>query len=226
LAAPASLTRLALDGRCSGPTPLPARISLTALVAAAAAALAAAPAQAAPAASPIVYTADGSLVFPKDYRTWVYVSTGYNMSYDNNGTGMDVPIFDNVFVDPAAYAAFQKTGTWPDKTIFILETRQGSQRGSINKSGQFQSAELLGLEAHVKDVARFKSGWSFFGYSSKGPSKPTPQTSNCNICHEQHAAVDTTFVQFYPTLLPKAQAMKTFSAAYLADEEKANAAER
>ena len=182
--------------------------------------------QAAPAAkSPIVYADDGSLVFPKDYRTWVYLSTGFDMSYDNNGTGMDVHIFDSVFVDPKAYAVFQKTGTWPDKTIFVLETRQGAQKGSINKSGLFQT-ELLGLEAHVKDVKRFKSGWSFFGYNAKGPSKPTPQTSVCNVCHEQHAAVDTTFVQFYPTLLPKAQEMKTFSAAYLAEEEKAKTADR
>jgi hypothetical protein len=196
------------------------RIFRLALVALAVGGLTAPASQAAPSASPIVYTADGSLVFPKDYRTWVYLSTGFDMSYDNNGTGMDVHIFDSVFVDPRAYATFQKTGTWPDKTIFVLETRQGAQRGSINKSGQFQT-EVLGLEAHVKDVARFKSGWSFFGYNSKGPSKPTAQTSNCNVCHEQHAAVDTTFVQFYPTLLPKAQEMKTLSAAYLAAEAKA-----
>jgi len=33
-------------------------------------------------------------------------------------------------------------------------------------------------------------------------------------------------VQFYPTLLPKAQEMKTLSAAYLAEEEAAKAAKR
>ena len=202
---------------------LSARAFLAALLALAVAGLSRPAAQAAPAASPIVYTADGSLVFPKDYRTWVYLSTGFDMSYDNNGTGMDVPIFDSVFVDPGAYAVFQKTGTWPDKTIFILETRQGAQKGSINKNGKFQT-ELLGLEAHVKDVARYKSGWSFFGYNAKGPSKPTPQTSTCNTCHEQHGAVDTTFVQFYPTLIPKAAEMKTMSAAYLAEQAKAKAA--
>ena len=37
----------------------------------------------------------------------------------------------------------------------------------------------------------------------------------------QHAAVDTTFVQFYPTLLPVAERMKTLSAGYLADEKTA-----
>ena len=45
-----------------------------------------------------------------------------------------------------------------------------------------------------------------------------PQTSGCNTCHEQHGAVDTTFVQFYPTLLPTALERKTMSAAYLAEE--------
>jgi hypothetical protein len=194
-----------------------AACSCAAALALAAVGIAAGPLQAAPPTSKIVYTADGKLVFPKDYRTWVYLSTGFDMSYDNNGTGMDVHIFDSVFVDPRSYGVFQKTGTWPDKTIFVLETRQGAQKGSINKSGQFQTA-LLGLEAHVKDTARFKSGWSFFGYDSKGPSKPVAQTSNCNVCHEQHAAVDTTFVQFYPTLLPTALEKKTLSAAYLAEE--------
>jgi hypothetical protein len=205
-------------------SPIPA--ATAALAAAVVAVTAGAASQAQPRASkagaPIAYTADGKLDFPKNYRSWVYLSTGFDMSYDNKGTGMDEHIFDNVFVDPKAYAVFQKTGTWPDKTIFVLETRQGEQRGSINKSGQFQT-EVLGLEAHVKDVARFKSGWSFFGYNAKGPSAPTPQTSVCNTCHEQHGAVDTTFVQFYPTLMPKAREMKTLAAAYLAEEAAAKA---
>ena len=46
-----------------------------------------------------------------------------------------------------------------------------------------------------------------------------PQTSECNSCHEKYAAVDTTFVQFYPTLLPVAQAKKTLSASYLAEQK-------
>lgn len=162
-----------------------------------------------------VYTADGKLVFPEAYRTWVYLSTGMDMAYVE-GPARSEHIFDSVFVDPAAYAAFQKTGTWPDKTVMVLEVRKGQGRGSINKGGQFQT-ERLGAEVHVKDVARFKSGWAFFP-AGPGPTAALPQTSQCNVCHEQHAAVDTTFVQFYPTLLPKAQEMKTLSAAYLAEE--------
>jgi hypothetical protein len=171
------------------------------------------------AASPeprLVYTADGKLVFPKDYRTWVYLSTGMDMAYVEGPPRSD-HIFDSVFVNPEAYAAFQKTGTWPDKTMMVLEVRKGQSRGSINKSGVFQT-EQLGREIHVKDVARFKSGWAFF----PGGDNPTalPQTSQCNVCQEQQGAVDTTYVQFYPTLLPKAKEMKTFSAAYLVEEAK------
>ena len=38
---------------------------------------------------------------------------------------------------------------------------------------------------------------------------------SCYSCHSDHAAVDTTFVQFYPTLLPIAKSKQTLSAAYL-----------
>jgi hypothetical protein len=43
---------------------------------------------------------------------------------------------------------------------------------------------------------------------------------DCYSCHEQHGAVDTTFVQFYPTLLPIATQKGTLSAAYKKDEGK------
>jgi|SRR5579859_567523 len=168
--------------------------------------------------SPLNFTADGKLQFPKDYRTWIYLSTGLDMSYSERTGDVSQHVFDNVFVNPAAYAAFQRTGAWPDKTIFVLEVRRGVSRGSINKAGVYQT-EVASVEAHVKDTARFKSGWAFFPLDRAGPVQALPQTSGCNVCHEQHAAVDTTFVQFYPSLLPKAQEMKTLSAKYLAEEE-------
>ena len=42
-----------------------------------------------------------------------------------------------------------------------------------------------------------------------------PQSANCYSCHQDHAAVDTTFVQFYPTLMPIAKAKGTLSPSYL-----------
>jgi hypothetical protein len=179
---------------------------------------AAAVSQAQTAAPAVSYTPDGKLIPPKDYRTWIYLSSGMDMSYSDAPGAADHHMFDNVFVNREAYSAYQKTGTWPDKTIFVLEARVGQQRGSINKSGMYQAAAVMGREAHVKDTARFKSGWAFFPLNGDAPGAVLPQTSGCNTCHEQHGAVDTTFVQFYPTLQAKAAEMKTYSAAYLAEE--------
>ena len=164
-----------------------------------------------------VFTADGKLEYPKDYRTWIYVSSGMDMAYVENDGMANMHMFDNTFVDRASYEGYLKTGHWPEGTVFMLEVRRGAGQGSINKKGQFQT-DVLGREAHVKDK-RFKSGWAFFGFRGEGPGTEQPQTSECNQCHEKHGAVDTTFVQFYPTLLPVAKAKNTFSEAYLAEEK-------
>ena len=59
----------------------------------------------------------------------------------------------------------------------------------------------LAIEAHVKDTARFPGGWAFFGFQGSELGKLFPITEPCYSCHEKNGAADTTFVQFYPTLL-------------------------
>jgi Cytochrome P460 len=160
------------------------------------------------------YTSDGELRFPASYREWVYLSSGFDMSY-NPDRQMDHHVFDNVFVNPEAWRAFAENGRWPDKTILVLEARGAESRGSINQKGNFQGAAVMGLEVHVKDQARFAGNWAFFGFSgAAGTAKMIPQTENCYSCHSDHGAVDTTFVQFYPTLLPIAKTKGTLEAAY------------
>jgi hypothetical protein len=161
------------------------------------------------------YTSDAQLKMPEDYREWIYLSSGFDMSYNKAAmAGMDHHMFDNVFVNPAAYKAFVKTGTWPDKTMLVLEVRGAEGRGSINQKGNYQGA-VMGLEVHVKDEARFPGKWAFFGFDDGKTAKMIPTTADCYSCHAEHAAVDTTFVQFYPTLLPTAKSKQTLSAAYL-----------
>src|SRR5262249_13691063 len=107
------------------------------------------------------YTSDGKIKFPADYRQWVYLTTGFDMSY-NPALQMDHHMFDNVFVNPEAYKAFVQTGTWPDKTTLVLEARRGVDKGSINQKGSYQDTELMGFEVHVKDASRFPGKWAFF----------------------------------------------------------------
>jgi len=166
------------------------------------------------------YTADGSLKFPANYREWIYLTSGIDMSYRQMG-GMDHSMFDNVFVNPESYRAFLQTGTWPDKTMLVLEVRSAGSKASINKTGHYQTGNVMGLEVHVKDTARFEGGWAFFDADNGVTGKLLPKEMECYSCHAQHAAVDTTFVQFYPTLLEIAKKKNTLSASYLKEESSA-----
>jgi Cytochrome P460 len=175
-------------------------------------------AHAAPAAAP-AYAANGDMLPIANYREWVYLSTGIDMNYNPRALAADHSMFDNVFVNPEAYRSFLATGTWPDKTVVVLEVREARDKGSINTRGHFQGEGVMGFEVHVKDEARFPGKWAFFDFDS--PTKNgtlIPEKAPCYSCHQQHAAVDTTFVQFYPTLLPIAREKHTLSAEFAKED--------
>ncbi len=62
------------------------------------------------------YTAKDEPKLPEQYREWVYLSTGMDMSYTAGGNTSH-HMFDDVFVNPASFKKFQEAGTWPDKTM-------------------------------------------------------------------------------------------------------------
>lgn len=163
------------------------------------------------------YSKSGDMLPPSDYRQWTFLTSGLDMSYTPKATGtQNHSMFDNVFVNPASYRSFLETGSWPDKTVMVLEVREARNKGSINQSGHFQSGAIMDLEIHVKDEARFPGKWAFFSFDSPNSNGTLiPQGATCYSCHAAHAAVDTTFVQFYPTLLPVATKKGTLSTAYL-----------
>jgi hypothetical protein len=166
------------------------------------------------------YAANGDMLPPAHYREWIYLTSGIGMNY--NAQPADMTMFDNVFVSPEAYRSFLATGTWPDKTMLVLETRQAKSKGSINRHGHFQGEQLMGMEVHVKDAARFPGKWAFFSFDSPASNGTLiPSGAPCYSCHAAHGAVDTTFVQFYPTLLPVARAKGTLSAEFLKDVQNA-----
>lgn len=149
------------------------------------------------------FTTGNRLIRPDKYREWVWLSSGLGMSYTPHAsdTAEKDPPFDNVFVTRTAYRSFLEKGQWPDKTMFVLEVRRSVSKGSINQSGHFQTG-LMGMEAEVKDASRFPGKWAFFDFSGLAESAaPIPRSATCYSCHARNAAVDNTFVQFYPTLL-------------------------
>lgn len=155
-----------------------------------------------------------TMAVPADYRQWVFLTASLDLNYNTAATPSH-HMLDNVFVDPASYAAFLKTGTWPDGAILIKENRMAESAGTLSKAGQFQ-AGVMDLEIHIKDGKRFAGKWSFFkSEDGKAPARLRTQSDTCYACHQDHGAVDTTFVQFYPTLMPIAKAKGTLSASYL-----------
>ena len=164
------------------------------------------------------YTRDNQLVFPSHYREWIFLSSGLGMFYGpaENLSADREQTFDNVFVTPAAYQSFLQTGKWPQKTMFVLEVRRSASKGSINNAGHYQS-DVEGVEAEVKDSSRFSgNGWAFFGFGKSSLAKMIPTSATCYTCHPARGAVDNTFVQFYPTLLPIAKQKGTLNPGYVA----------
>ena len=165
------------------------------------------------------YTSDGQLKFPAGYSEWVFLGAGLDMSYTSDAEMSNGSMFNSVFVNPSAYSAFRQTGHWPEGTVMVLENRGATGASSINKRGKTESGEVMGMEVHVKDSAHLKGGWAFFNFGNPADKtssgKLIPPPASCYTCHEAHAAVDTTFVQFYPNALEIAKEKHTFSPEYL-----------
>src|SRR5436190_577384 len=153
--------------------------------------------------------AQEQMAVPADYRQWVFLTSSLDLNY-NTASAPDHHMLDNVFVDPASYQVFLKTGTWPNRTVLIKENRMAETAGTLSKSGQFQVG-VKNLEIHIKDEAR-PGKWAFFvSADGRAPGRLMPQGANCYSCHADHGAVDTTFVQFYPTLFALAKDKGTLS---------------
>jgi hypothetical protein len=155
------------------------------------------------------YRDGDSLVFPADYRTWIFLGAGLGMTYEGEGGAEGPQMFSNAFVNPSSHRHFMETGAWPDGTTFVLEFRGSASEASINRAGRFQT-ELALVEAEVKD-SRFEDGWAFYQFGQAGalrdvaPPMGGAAVERCIECHTEHTAVERTFVQFYPTLLEVAR---------------------
>ncbi len=157
------------------------------------------------------YTKNGELVLPKDYRQWDFLSSSVGLNYPEEGPAGH-PMFANIFVQHSVRERFENTGTWPDKTVLLMELRDVGRPAAddsfLNKDGQFQT-DLMGYVAHVKDSAR--GGWAFYSIPKDASSgKAFDKTAKCFACHADHGAVDTTFVQYYPTLIAAAKKHGTY----------------
>ncbi len=145
----------------------------------------------------------GELLRPEGYREWVYVGTPVTPN-DMNGGKAPFPEFHNVYIDPASYKEYRKTGKFRNGTILVKELVSVGSKEATSGKGYFMG-EFIGLEATVKDSTRFKAepgNWAYFSFTEpkgKKTAKAFPAAA-CNACHDGSAAEDWVFTQFYPVL--------------------------
>jgi len=155
------------------------------------------------------YDEKGQLLRPTDYREWMFLSAGYGMNYSPEPGSHEM--FTNVFVQRWAYDEFAKSGKWPEQSMFVIDERDAASRSSINQKGHYQT-DLMGLAVEVKDSTRNPDKWAYYGFAADSKSSGAMAHGNsCWTCHDAHAAVEHTFVQFYPTLKIVAKQFGTYN---------------
>jgi len=151
-----------------------------------------------------------TLLRPEGYREWIFVGSSLGLSYKENPAGadkasgpQDLGLYHNVYINPTAYKEFATTGKFPEGTILVLELASAGIKREPRLQGSYQN-EFVALEATVKDSKRFADGWAYFsfeGSDGKSLAKAQPFPKNrCWSCHQQKAATDNVFTQFYPVL--------------------------
>jgi len=155
-----------------------------------------------------IYNGKGELMMPKEYRQWVFVGAPVTPNDMNNGKAA-FPEFHDVYIDPASFAAYKKSGVFPDGTVLVKELVSVGGKSSASGSGYFPG-DFIGIAVSVKDGRRFAKEpghwayFSFMGENGKALSSAKAQaTEACNTCHQKNAAADWVFTQHYPVLRAK-----------------------
>ena len=147
------------------------------------------------------FDAAGNILVPEDLDEWVFIGSSLGMGYSQQAFDPDSPgMFQIVRMEPQAYAAFKKTGTFVDGTMFSLHFYGSQNEISINRAGYVMD-NLHFAEIHYKDNERFPDGSNFYNLVNGEPiGTEIPLPNDCVTCHDRDGAYDGVFVQFYPTI--------------------------
>lgn len=142
----------------------------------------------------------GELLRPVEYREWIFVGAPVTPKDMNDGKPA-FPEFHNVYIDPASWGYWKRTGKFREGTIFVLEMVSVGSKKAPSGNGYFQG-EYDGIAAAVKSKKRFPNkpnNWAYFGFGDK-PSATVQPDDACATCHQANAADDMVFTQYYPVL--------------------------
>ena len=158
-----------------------------------------------------VFNKQGELLLPDGFRQWVFIGAPLTPHGLNNGKA-GFPEFHHVYVNPDAFAVYEKTGVFPDGTVIakelvLLQKGDYPDGSKLAPSGRgYFAGEFQGMDVMVKDSQRFKSsnGWGFFNFGHHSPpymaaAQAAPKES-CSGCHTANAGPNMVFKAYYPIL--------------------------
>lgn len=151
------------------------------------------------------FNAQGELIRPEGWREWIYIGAPLTPN-SLNPPEAPFPEFHSVYVDPASWAHYKRTGEFREGTMIAKElVSVGSTQATSGKG--FFMGELIGLEIAYKSAERFPNepgNWAYFSFGHK--PEPYDKTASkqpveaCAACHEASAAEDMVFTQYYPVI--------------------------
>ena len=151
------------------------------------------------------FTADGELKRPDlSYREWIYLGTPLTPN-ELNPPEAAFPEFHNVYMHPEDFAYWEENGSFRDGTIIIKELVTVDSKVAPSGNGYFMG-DFRGLEATIKDAARFADepgNWAYFSFGHSYPlaeTTPAQPVESCNACHNANADYDFVFTRYYPVL--------------------------
>lgn len=164
------------------------------------------------------YASNGDLLRPEDFAGWIFVGSNLGLGYAKEVAAntlrersrQDLGEYHNVYIRPEAYAAYVQNGTFPDKTVLVMDkyAPMTKEPKGVVEEGSFNGPRI-GMEVAVKNKSRpdgKSTDWAYYDFTDPAgggkllaEAKAFPD-SDCYSCHKAHAGDDNVWVQFYPTL--------------------------
>jgi Cytochrome P460 len=127
--------------------------------------------------SQAAFDPDGSARLPVGYEKWEHIGEASTPIDKAVLDGTDIVTLKGAYVEPSAFAYFEKTGQWRDGTTIVNEF-------SVIKTGK------KGIGLMVKSSERFPGApgnWSYYAFLPIGSNFPSTASARprqqCEACH-------------------------------------------
>jgi len=137
------------------------------------------------------YRKGGGLVRPDNYRDWVFLPSGFGMNYSPAAAPLTSSAMSLFRSGQTASLCSRGTGQTKPYSLW----KNGWRKAEVPSQAAFVG---LGIEVKLSEK------WAYYSFARNRTGSANARQA-CFSCHEQHAAVEHTFVQFYPTLKPIAK---------------------